>query len=197
MKKDITGIILSGGKNSRMGVNKAFLEIDGIRLIERMMNIYRRIFDEVIIVTNDPLAYLEFSDAAIVTDIYKGMGPLGGIYSGLFYANNCHAFVSACDMPFLNEEFILYMIEQKCNYDVVVPQLSEGYQALHAVYSQRCLLYIKRMMEANKLKISDFYKEVRLLGIPEEKMKPFNEDGRLFLNINTPQDFKNVDQSAS
>ena len=74
MKKDMTGIILAGGKNSRMGVNKAFLPIDGIRLIEKTLDIYRQIFNEIIIVTNDPLSYTEFSETLIVTDIYKEKG---------------------------------------------------------------------------------------------------------------------------
>ena len=190
MKKDVTGIILAGGKNSRMGVNKAFLEIDGIRLIEKTLNIYRQIFTEVIIVTNDPLAYIEFADTAIVTDIYKGKGPLGGIYTGLFYSKNSHAFVSACDMPFLNKDFILYLIEQTGKYDIVVPKLPEGFQALYAIYSRNCLFAIKRMIDADELKITGFYKEVRLLSITEEKIKPFEKDGRLFLNINTSEDLK-------
>jgi len=85
-EKEITGIILSGGKNSRMGVNKAFLELDGQRLIDKILDIYKNIFSEIIIVANDPLSYTEFSDTIIVTDIYKGKGPLGGIYTGLFYS---------------------------------------------------------------------------------------------------------------
>lgn len=187
---NISGIILAGGKNSRMGANKAFLEIDGISLIKKTINIYRRIFNEIIIVTNDPLAYIEFADAVIVTDIYKNKGPMGGTYSGLFYAKNPYAFVAACDMPFLNKDFIIYMIEKTGKHDVIVPELPEGFQALHAIYSRNCLSHLKRMIDADKLKISGFYKEIRLLSIKEEKIKPFNKDGRLFLNINTPQDLK-------
>jgi molybdopterin-guanine dinucleotide biosynthesis protein A len=84
MKKDMTGIILAGGKNSRMGTNKAFLEINGIRLIDNILAIYKKIFSEIIIVTNDPLSYTEFSETVIVTDIYKEKGALGGIYTGYF-----------------------------------------------------------------------------------------------------------------
>ena len=181
---------MAGGKNSRMGDNKAFLKIDGISLIEKTINIYRHIFNEIIVVTNDPLAYIEFADAFIVTDIYKGKGPLGGIYTGLFNANNAYAFVAACDMPFLNKDFIIYLIEQNGKHDVIVPELPEGFQALHAIYSRNCLSHLKRMIDADKLKISGFYKEIRLLSIKEEKIKPFNKDGRLFLNVNTPQDLK-------
>ena len=188
MQKNMTGIILSGGKNSRMGVNKAFLEINGVRLIDHILSVYRKIFSEIIIVTNEPLAYTEFPDTMIVTDIYKGKGSLGGIYTGLFYARNDYAFVAACDMPSLNIDFILFMMEQIGNYEIVVPELPEGFQALHAIYSRRCLPAIQKMILADKLKISGLFKDVRSSKITEDKIKPFNQDGRLFLNLNTPED---------
>ena len=186
----MTGIILAGGKNSRMGTNKAFLKIDGIRLIDNILAVYQKIFSEIIIVTNDPLSYTEFSDTVVVTDIYKEKGALGGIYTGLFYATYDYSFVAACDMPFLNEDFIIYLTGQVGKHDVIVPELSEGFQPLHAIYSRNCLSHIKKLLSADKLKIAGFYKEVRLLSIPEEKIKPFNKDGRFFLNINTPEDLK-------
>jgi len=190
MKKNITGIILAGGNNSRMGINKAFLEIDGKRLIDNILSIYQRIFSEIIIVTNDPFPYREFLDTIIVTDIYKEKGSLGGIYTGLFYAVNDYSFIAACDMPYLNKDFILYMIEQIGKNDIIVPELPEGFQALHAIYSRRCLPAIKKMILTDKLKIAGLYKDMRLLKITEEKIKLFNTDGRLFLNINTPEDLK-------
>jgi molybdopterin-guanine dinucleotide biosynthesis protein A len=190
MKKDMTGIILAGGKNSRMGTNKAFLKIDGIRLIDNILAVFQKIFPEIIIVTNDPLSYTEFSEILIVTDIYKEKGALGGIYTGLFYATYDYSFVAACDMPFLNEDFIIYLTGQMGKHDIIVPELSEGFQPLHAIYSKNCLSHIKKLLIADKLKITGFYKEVRLLSIPEEKIKPFNKDGRLFLNVNTPEDLE-------
>ena len=191
-KTNITGIILAGGKNTRMGTNKAFLEIDGIRLINKTINIYREIFSEIIIVTNDPLSYIEFADAVIVTDIYKGKGPLGGIYTGLFYSKNNYAFVSACDMPYLNKDFISYLTNQSGKHDVIVPELAEGYQPLHAIYSRSCLPNIKRLLSMDKLKITGFYRDMRVLTIGEEKIKPFNPDGLLFRNLNTPEDMEKV-----
>lgn len=190
MGKEPTGIILAGGKNSRMGTNKAFLEIGGVRLIDRILSVYKNIFREIIIVTNDPLAYTGIFDASVVTDIYKGKGSLGGLYTGLFYASNDHAFVAACDMPFLNEDFIRYMIEQIGRYDIVVPELPEGFQALHAIYSRVCLPAIVKKIKSDRLKIADFFKDMRLLSVTEEDIRPFNKDGRLFLNINSPEDLK-------
>jgi len=119
-------------------------------------------------------------------------GALGGIYTGLFFASHDYSFVTACDMPFLSKDFIVYLTEQVDKYDIVVPQLSDGFQPLHAVYSQNCLSPIKRLLIAGKLKITGFYKEMRLLSIPEENIKPFNKDGRLFLNINRPEYLKYI-----
>lgn len=190
IRKTITGIILAGGKNSRMGVNKAFLNIDEKRIIDHILDIYRDIFSEIIIVTNDPLIYTEFADAVIVTDIYKGKGSLGGIYTGLFHAQNDYAFVTACDMPFLNKDFIDFMLTQIGPYDIIVPELKEGFQALHAIYSRRCLPAIKKMIQSDNLKISALYKTIHALKIPENIITPFNQDGRLFFNINTPDDLQ-------
>lgn len=194
MKKNITGIILAGGKNARMGKKKSFLKVENANLIDKILGVYHKIFSEVVIVTNDPLSYTEFSGAVLVTDIYKDKGALGGIYTGLFFASYNYSFIAACDMPFLNIDFICYLIEQADKYDIVVPKLSEGFQPLHAIYSKNCLPVIKRHLLVDKLKITAFYKEMRLLNIPEEKIKPFNKDGRLFLNINTPEDLKKVDR---
>ncbi|KAF0157542.1 MAG: molybdopterin-guanine dinucleotide biosynthesis protein A [Syntrophaceae bacterium] len=188
----ITGILLAGGKNSRMGTNKAFLEIGGIRQIEKALNIYRRIFSEVIIVTNDPLSYLEFPNAMLVTDIYKEKGPLGGIYTGLFYAKNDYAFACPCDMPFLNKDFMAYLIGQIDKHDIIVPEIADGYQPLHAIYSRKCLPSIKRLLLMDKLKITGFYRDMRVLTIGEEQISPFNKDGRLFRNLNTPEDIKKI-----
>ena len=191
-KNKISGILLSGGKNSRMGTNKAFLEIEGVRLIERTLDIYRQLFSEIIVVTNEPLAYLEFADASVVTDIYKGKGPLGGIYTGLFYAGNQYAFACPCDMPFLRKDFIEYLIGQSGKQDIIVPELHEGYQPLHAIYSRSCLPNIKRLLMMDKLKITGFYRDMHVLSIGEEIIRPFNSDGRLFRNLNTPADINEL-----
>lgn len=75
----MTGIILSGGKNIRMGTNKAFIKVDGERLIDRTVRLFKDIFEEVILVTNSPLEYLD-QDVKIVTDIIKGKSAMGGVF---------------------------------------------------------------------------------------------------------------------
>ena len=191
-KLAVSGILLAGGKNRRMGANKAFLDVGGVRLIDRTLEIYKTLFDDIVIVTNDPLAYLEFSEATVVTDIYKGRGPLGGIYTGLFYAKNPLAFVSACDMPFLSTAFISFLLSQTGRHDIIVPVTADGYQPLCALYSRHCLPSILRLLLLDKLKITGFYKDMQVLSIGDDQISPFNPEGRLFRNINTPEDLNEL-----
>ncbi len=189
-KERMTGIILSGGKSSRMGINKAFLEINGERLIDRTVKQFKELFPEVILVTNEPLLYLD-QDVALVTDIYKRKGPLGGLYAGLYYASFDYAFLCACDMPYLNVEFIRYMMGKVAGYDVVIPETSEGYFPLHAIYSRRALPTIKNLLErGDRLKVVGVFKGMRVLTIPEPVIRSYDPEGMMFLNINTEQDLQ-------
>lgn len=197
ISNQVSGIILAGGKNLRMGTNKAFLEIGGIRLIDRILHIYRQLFNEIIIVTNDPGAYTEFGDAAIVTDIYKGKGPLGGIFTGLFHSGNPCIFVSACDLPYLNTGFILHLSGLAKQQDVVVPETPDGLQPLCAVYSRNCLPVIKRQIERDKLKITGFFRDVRLLTVGPDEIRRFDPEGLLFQNVNTPSDLQSAENRKS
>jgi len=187
--KGMTGIILSGGKSSRMGLNKAFLEINGERLIDRTLRQFKELFSEVILVTNEPLLYLD-QDVTLITDIYKRKGPLGGLYAGLFYSSFDYAFLCPCDMPYLNTKFIRYMMERVAGYDIVIPETPEGYHPLHAIYSRRCLPTIKSLLMRDRLKMIGCFKGMRVLFIPEPVIRSYDPEGRMFMNINTQQDLQ-------
>ena len=187
----MTGVILSGGKNRRMGENKAFLRIEGERLIDRTVRLFKAVFREGIIVTASPLDYLD-QPAAIVTDILPEKGALGGLYTGLFFALDEYAFIAACDMPFLNRAFVEYMIRQTAGYDIVVPAPPDGLQPLHAVYARRSLPVIRSLLDRNRLQIKELYPSQKLLKIPPEVLRSFDPEGRMFLNVNTPEDLLNL-----
>ena len=189
----MTGIILAGGRANRMGgINKAFIEVGGERLIDRTMRVYRALFSEIIISTNSPLEYLGF-DARIVKDVYKGKGPMGGIHAGLLHATCELAFVSACDMPYLSEGFIRYMIERAGReYDIVVPVIGGRHEALHAIYSRKCLPVVESQIERGELKVSHLFKKFKTREVPGDEILPFDPEGRLFSNLNRPDDLKKV-----
>ncbi len=189
--KEMTGVILAGGRNTRMGTNKAFLNIDGSPIIEHTVNIFRRIFGEVLIVTNTPFTYLHLK-VAIVTDIVPNKGPLGGLFTGLFFAYYDRVFACACDMPFMDERFIEYMTDQSASYDIVVPDAGDGMQPLHAIYGRQCLPAIRNALRQERLKLTGFFKGHQVLTIPTGIINRYDHGEKMFLNVNTAEDLREI-----
>lgn len=187
----MTGIILSGGKNTRIGFNKAFIKIDNITVIEIIINKLKKIFEEIIIVTNFPEEYQKFN-VKVVKDIIPDKGPLGGLYSGLVNSKSQYSFVVACDMPFLNVELIEFIKNNCSEFDVIVPKHKNGYEPLHAIYSKDCIYHIEKQLGQDNLKITGFFKKVKLKEITEDIIKHFDPDLLSFFNINTKSDYEEV-----
>lgn len=187
----VTGVILAGGENIRMGKNKAFLEIDGQRIIDRAVKLLKGIFSQVILVTNTPLEY-SYLDIEIVIDIVPKGGALIGIYTGLFYSSHPYCFVTACDMPFLNKKVIEHLITISKNYDVVIPHLDDGYHPLHAIYSKKCIKSIEKLIHENNLKITDFFDKVKVKEVTSDDINSLDPNLNSFLNINTPEDLTRI-----
>ncbi len=186
-----TGIILAGGKNLRMGQNKAFLEVKGERIIDRIKRIFVDLFDEVLLITNSPRDYLDLN-LRIVADLYRERGSLAGIFTGLFHASFSHAFVAACDMPFLNPALIAHLVGLSPGYDIVIPRTEDGLQPLHAVYSRKCLPFMEDLLREGNLKILDFFHRVKKREIPPGEMIRLDPHLSSFLNLNSPEDLSRI-----
>jgi molybdopterin-guanine dinucleotide biosynthesis protein A len=193
LKNRITGIILSGGKSIRMGENKAFIEIEGMPIIKRIHSLFERIFEEVIIVTNEEELYRNFN-AKIYNDLFKNGGVIGGLYTGLFFSMLPYSFCVASDMPLLKESVIEYLVRNVEDYDVVVPRTKDGLQPLHAIYSKQCLEPIKIIIDQKKHRIIDLYKMVRTKIIDEFEFISLDPERESFVNINTPEELLQIKQ---
>jgi molybdopterin-guanine dinucleotide biosynthesis protein A len=187
----ITGIILAGGKNLRMGKNKALLNVNGERIIDRTKNLFLELFDEVLLVTNSFPDYLDLN-LRMVADLHPGKGALGGIYTGLFHASHTHAFVAACDMPFLNKDLIRHLIDLSPGYDIVIPKTQDGLQPLHAIYSQKGLPFMEELIRQDNLKIIDFFHRVKKREVLTEEILPLDPRLASFLNVNTPEELARI-----
>lgn len=188
-RNEVTGIILAGGKSSRMGRNKALLDFGGRRIIEHTVDLFKSIFPEVIIVTNSPEEYANLG-IKTVTDIFPGKGSLGGIYTGLIHSSHDYSFIASCDMPFLRRELIEFLVGLKEGHDVVVPRLKDGYEPLHAVYSKNCINQIEKMIDKGDLRIIGFYPEAEVRDVSEEELAPYLSVPSPFVNINTPEEYE-------
>jgi molybdopterin-guanine dinucleotide biosynthesis protein A len=184
----ISGVVLAGGRSTRLGRDKAFLRIDGRPLIERIVELTAEVTEEVIIVANDFDSYTGL-DARVVTDFYPGKGALGGIFSGLREVSTQHALVVACDMPFLNIPLLRYMGEFTPDYDIVIPRLEELTEPLHAIYSRVCLSAIEKQLRADDLRISSFFAGFRVRYVERQEIEAFDPGHLSFFNINNQSDF--------
>jgi molybdopterin-guanine dinucleotide biosynthesis protein A len=181
-----TAIILCGGKNLRLGRNKALEVIGGQSLIEWVMERLRPLAKQMLIVTAKGKFDLPVVDKTeILVDVYPEKGPLGGIYTGLIAAKSSPSIVVACDMPFLNTELLGYMLELTPGFDAVVPRLAQGMmEPLHAIYARTCLPGMKARLENNQLAIAPLLKELHVRYVEEAECRRFDPTRLSFFNIN-------------
>ena len=188
-----TGVILAGGKSSRMGQNKALMSLGGKRLVDRVVEVMRSLFDDVLMVTNTPDVYADLG-MPMVRDVWPDKGSLGGVYSAIYHVATPYCLVVACDMPFLRAAVLRYLITQMADYDVVVPDVLGELQTLHAIYSKACLQPIERRLEMNRLRIVGFFPEVRVRTITASELEPYDPALLAFQNLNTPEEFQAAEQ---
>ncbi|MCP4370856.1 MAG: molybdenum cofactor guanylyltransferase [Deltaproteobacteria bacterium] len=195
MKFPCTGVILAGGMNTRFsGQCKAFLSVGGKRIIDHLYGIFSALFEDIILVTNDPHKYLDW-DIDIVTDLFPVRSSITGIHAGLFYTLNPFAFIAACDTPFLKKELVKTITSSiEKDVDVVVPETRAGFEPLCAVYSKNCLKPIEQQIIQNKLRIRQLFKNRRVKKISEKMLRKQDPDLISFFNINTPQDQKKAEK---
>jgi molybdenum cofactor guanylyltransferase len=191
MKSLCTGVILAGGLASRYsGEVKALLPVGGKKNLDYIYEVFTGLFEEIILVTNDPLTYLDW-DLMIGTDLYPVRSSLTGLHAGLFYASNAYVFFSASDTPFLSGKLIKTLIEKIDSHtDVVIPETSNGLEPLCAIYSKQCFQSIEHHLLKKEFKISKFFKKVRLKKVPETQLRQQDPNLLSFFNINTPEDLK-------
>ena len=187
--RDVSGVLLAGGKSRRMGRDKRFLQLGGESLVRRVLSVYERLFTDILIVVAEPVQELSGMEHRIVTDLIPHCAALGGLYTGLSLARHRRIFAAACDMPFLNAAIIEHLLGYD-DGDVVMPKLTTGLQPMHAVYAKTCLPYFKLMMANHNLSIQSVLDnhDLRARLVEEDALKVFDPQLVSFLNLNTPAD---------
>ena len=185
--KDITGVILAGGKSSRYGRNKALAELHGTPLIERVLRVMGSVFNDLILITNSPMEYAHLK-LPMKEDLIKGLGPLGGIYTGLESISHEAGFFVACDMPFLNEGLIRHILALRGDSDAVVPKIDWKIEALHALYCKSCLPAIKNLIDSQNYQVIQFFQRIRIRYVGQNEIMVFDPRLRTFANVNRPEE---------
>jgi molybdopterin-guanine dinucleotide biosynthesis protein A len=191
----ISAAILAGGKSSRMGTDKALIQLEpnGPPLAAIVIDVLNQLSDDVYLVTPPRPEYASFG-VPIRPDLFGDTGPLGAIASALIHARHDFCLVVSCDMPFLNLDLLRWMIARPRTYDVLVPRLRAetrqggdfAYQTLHAIYAKRCLMAIERALTEKRLQTIGFFDEVNVESIDENLVRRPDPGFRSFFSVNTP-----------
>ncbi|WP_336703242.1 molybdenum cofactor guanylyltransferase [Chryseobacterium indologenes] len=179
-------IVLAGGQSSRMGQDKALMKLGEKSVIEHVIDNLSKVFDEVYISGN----HSNYPDSkGIIKDIITLKGPMGGIYSALDYCRE-DIFVCSCDMPFFSSELIKDILQKKEENRINVAQYKEKVYPVVGIYPFSILDALTRSIKNENLKMMHFLKQQNANYI--QFCADFENH---FLNINTPECFKNAELS--
>jgi len=174
-------IILAGGKSSRMGQDKGLMQLNGKAMIQHVIDVSKKISDNILISANSN-DYSWFG-IPVFKDRYPDNGPLGGIYTGLKNSAFDYNLVLSCDIPFLHEGVLEFLLDCCTGYDCTIAKSEGKIHPLVGVYRKTCLPVLKKNVEAKKLKVSDIFTELKTRELEMDDFLPEN-----FRNINRPED---------
>lgn len=190
--RGIAGYVLAGGESSRMGRDKALLEIGGVRLVERAVRLMAQVATSVTVIGH-PRAFRDFHLQVIADDL-PGAGPLGGIATALRASEASWTLIVACDLPYLTRTWLEFLTERALQLDekadAVLPINDRGAEPLCAMYHKRCESAIWLALDRGTRKVTDGLAGLHVAHIEPAEWKAFDSDGLLFKNMNTPQDYE-------
>jgi molybdopterin-guanine dinucleotide biosynthesis protein A len=188
----VTGVLLAGGRASRMGGrDKAFAAVGGEPIAVRTLRIFRGLFPQVLVATNRPERFRAL-DVETVADVFPGCGPLAGVHAAMQRAAHPHVFVAACDMPGLDADVIRFLLDRIGAADAVVPRWDLDIEPLHAVYAVRLLPLVEETLRAGRHAMREFLPRVRVDYVAEDELKRIRGTARSMLNVNTPEELAAV-----
>ncbi|MGM0901453.1 MAG: molybdenum cofactor guanylyltransferase [Bacillota bacterium] len=188
-------IILSGGKSSRMGKNKALLPFNDKTNIERIRDELKSLFDDIILVTNDPESY-EFLNLKSISDEFPGKGPLAGIHAGLMASDYEENIVVACDMPFVSAELASTLVQNLKHYDAIIPVIGEKQHPLFAAYQKRVVPEIEACLKEDRLRVIHLLDKLNVRYLDENDLQVYSDGSleEIFFNMNVPEEYEEAKQ---
>ncbi len=181
----VSGIILSGGKSTRMGKDKGLIKLNGKPMIQHVIDHIDPICDQILISANDK-TYEDFGYPVYYDEI-NDIGPAGGIISSLKHSSNKKNIVISCDLPFASTKFIRTLLELSGDYAITLPMSRQHYQPLCAVYSKEVYPVFMEYISKGIYSLKSIIKEFRIRIIKQEDIEGFDLSREL-RNINYPDD---------
>jgi molybdopterin-guanine dinucleotide biosynthesis protein A len=187
----MTGVVLCGGAGTRMGRDKALIEIGGKPLIRLVAERLTECADPILLASGRPrrfgnLPYEEIADAA------PGAGPISGLVAALSASPHDLLAVAAVDMPFVSAEVFRLLSDRHTDEDAVVPVTREGQQPLHAVYHRSALPHLADALSRGRYGLREALAALDVREVGREEWGTIDADGRFALNLNTQEDLRSL-----
>lgn len=189
----LTVFVLAGGKSSRMGADKALLELAGQTLLQHTLELARAVSEDVRIVG----AHEKFGEfAPVVEDKYSNRGPLGGIHAALASTSSEFNLVVAVDLPFLEKRFLQHLVTEALASDAVVTlaRAAGGLQPLCAVYRRDFAVLAEQALAAGRNKIDTLFAKTSVRIMEEDELARFAFSPAMFDNLNTQEEWERARQ---
>jgi molybdopterin-guanine dinucleotide biosynthesis protein A len=186
------GIVLCGGKSTRMGVSKATLPFGPETMLQRVVRLLSAVVSPVVVVAAREQSLPELpEDIAITRDEREQRGPLEGLRAGLTALPKSvdMAYVTSCDVPLLVPGFVERMIELLGDYDIAVMEIDGFPHPLSAVYRRRTLPHLEALLEKERLRPVFLFDVVGTRRVRPEEMVSVDRDLRTLRNLNTREDY--------
>ena len=184
----LAAAILTGGRARRFGgADKGALDVGGLRILDRQLEVLRRVASTVFVVGAESEAWRARGLRAVPDEI-PGAGSLGGIYSAIVQSPGDRTLVVACDMPFLSADLFERMAGTDA--DLVIPRSRNGLEPLCAIYSKACAADIRGRILRGELQASTLPQHVRIAEMGPDVLAAYDPGGLLFVNVNTPHDYE-------
>jgi molybdenum cofactor guanylyltransferase len=191
-----SAIILVGGEARRAnGQEKYFFQYQGRTFIERLVDSLREVTDEIILVAKDKEQCRRFhaikGGVRCITDLRPGLGPIGGLHAGVCEAKGELIFVSACDMPCIENTVVSYLFGVIGDADAAIPSWNEEMlEPLHAVYRRSAL--IEYLRNHTSLSLRPMIRSINTRYVPVEELRRFDPKLRTFTNINKLEELDRI-----
>lgn len=188
-KKNITGIILAGGKSSRMGSDKGFLMLNNKPFVQYSMDALKPLVSEIIIVSDN--SDYDVFGLKRINDMTKNAGPLAGICSGLEASTTDYNLILSCDIPLINSKILQKLIDNIDDTSQIIQIESNGKSMpLIAIYKKDVTNIFNTFLQANERRLRVAIKGCISKNIVLEKEHEFST-----MNVNTQNEFKAIEDA--
>jgi molybdopterin-guanine dinucleotide biosynthesis protein A len=188
----VCGLILAGGKGSRLGgTNKALLEVGGKTTLARVLGALRALAPaEILVVSNDDVL-AEVAGARVILDPEPHAGVLPALLAGFEAASAEVCVTAACDMPFLSAELYRFLLDLLEDQDVAIPEVEEQLEPMYAAYRRAtCAAAVREALERGERRMISYFDAVRVRRVREQELRRVAPTLLPLFNINTADDLE-------